>query len=310
MDSSPPRVLLLADLEAQDSHPVRHGAELRFLCPFCGDSKPRDNAHRCLNVNTAKGAWNCKRCGASGRIGEFEEHKAKDPAERRRGRLRRAFELPPIPMPPEPSEPAEINWRVHLREAIPLLRTPGAGYLQKRGIASEFAHEAGILFSPRWYNRPAVVFLLHDEQGREVAAQGRYINNSAQLKAITVGPKKFGVFATPGAWEQSLPAVILTEAPIDALSLAIAGYPAIALCGKTGPTWLRVKCGFRSVLLALDADGAGDAAAADIEALLMPFGAKCRRLRPEGAKDWNEMLLNIGRDALADWLAPRILLDW
>jgi hypothetical protein len=304
-----PRVLFLAELEAQDPHPVRHGSETRFLCPFCGDSKPRDNAHRCLNVNTAKGLWNCKRCGARGRIGEFQQERAKvTQTEWQRGRLRRAFELPPLPVRREPETAAEENWREHLKGTEPIPGTAGARYLEGRGIAGEFADCVGVLFAPRWYGRPAVVFELRDEQGRVVAAQGRFLSSVTGTKAITVGPKKFGAFSTPGAWHESLPGIILTEAPIDALSLAMAGYPAVALCGTSGPLWLQVGCGLRPVLLAFDADEAGDKVAAELEKTLAPYGVRCRRLRPEGAKDWNEVLLRIGRDALADWLALRVLM--
>lgn len=105
-----------------------------------------------------------------------------------------------------------------------------------------------------------------------------------------------------------LPALIVAEAPLDALSLAEAGYPAVALCGTDEPAWLHRICAFRRVLLAFDADEAGDRAGERLAPLLSSFGAKCERLRPEGGKDWNEVL-QAGREALGDWLALRVLTE-
>jgi DNA primase len=99
----------------------------------------------------------------------------------------------------------------------------------------------------------------------------------------------------------------LVEAPIDALSLAMCGFPSLALCGTSGPSWLHLACGLRRVALAFDADEAGDAAAIAIGAQIAPFGARCQRLRPEGFKDWNEWLMERGTEELEIFLAERLL---
>ncbi|MCE5199864.1 toprim domain-containing protein [bacterium] len=96
----------------------------------------------------------------------------------------------------------------------------------------------------------------------------------------------------------------MTEAPIDALSLALAQMPAIALCGTSGlPSWLVTRMAkpaapgrSRTVYLAFDADPAGDAAAAKIEGQLSLV--HCARLRPQSAKGWNAMLSTQGLDSL------------
>lgn len=93
-----------------------------------------------------------------------------------------------------------------------------------------------------------------------------------------------------GALDAQLPALLVTEAPLDALSLAEAGYPAVAVCGTEASAWMHRASAFRRVLLAFDADEAGDRAADKIAPHLASFGARPQRLRPEGAKDWNEML--------------------
>ena len=109
------------------------------------------------------------------------------------------------------------------------------------------------------------------------------------------------------AFDAALPAIIVCEAPIDALSLASCGFPALALIGCNAPAMLHRATAFRRVLLATDADGAGDHAAQAMAATLPAYGATCERLRPEGAKDWNEMLQEMGRAEMSDWLAERVL---
>lgn len=100
--------------------------------------------------------------------------------------------------------------------------------------------------------------------------------------------------------------ITVTEDPLDALSLAQIGFPAVALCGIRPPTWLHLVCAFRRVLLAFDADEAGDRATDTQTYALVSFGAHCERLRPDGFKDWNDALRG-GRDELSDWLALQIL---
>jgi DNA primase len=63
------------------------------------------------------------------------------------------------------------------------------------------------------------------------------------------------------------------------------------------------------VLIASDADPSGDAAAGEWRRQLGPFATDCERLLPKGAKDWNELLQAIGRDALADLLAGPVMME-
>lgn len=155
--------------------------------------------------------------------------------------------------------------------------------------------------------RPAMVFPLRDQSGALKGVHARYVDERETPKSRTLGDKKSAIFATSDALLPALPALIVTEAPLDALSLALAGYPAIALCGTSAPHWLHRACAFRRVLLAFDGDEAGEAATEKLAPHLASFGARVERLTPEGTKDWNEMLQTAGRDALADWLAERVL---
>lgn len=161
------------------------------------------------------------------------------------------------------------------------------------------AVSAGVRFCRRWIGGAAVVFPLYGEpvpngQQNLMAAQGRHLKGDGKR---TAGVLKQGVFASSwrassgreySPFDKAAPAVIVCEAPIDALSIAAAGYPALALCGVSAPDWLHRRCAFKRVLLA-------------------SFGARCERLVPEGAKNWNEMLCTTGSENLSQWLAPRVL---
>ena len=87
--------------------------------------------------------------------------------------------------------------------------------------------------------------------------------------------------------------VALTEAPIDALSLAQLGLPSLALCGTTWPAWLPSFLSDRQVYLAFDADDAGDSAATNLADVLTGLKISNDRLRPERCNDWNEELFSV-----------------
>jgi len=120
-----------------------------------------------------------------------------------------------------------------------------------------------------------------------------------------VSPNERGV-PDGGFWEQTKKGapVIVTEA----LSVAACGFPALALCGKSGwPQWLPMKCAFKEVLLAFDGDAVGEDGAAKLAQVLESLGAKVRCMAPQGAKDWNEMLMQQGVQGLDEWLCLQLL---
>ena len=326
-------MLSLEELEAFDPH-APHGQRRRFCCPLCGQDKARDGAHRSLSVETSTGLGRCFRCEAGGNLRDKWQDKWCPQRVQARAAMRQAFglgqatssstpeaALPAMAVVPDlasgspqlDSVPPEVSigsWHDQLRGLRPLARSPGQSYLKGRGLPLEVCLAARVKFSPSWLGRPAVVFPLYDEQDALVAAQGRYSDGREDPKARTVGQKKQGAFLTGRFWEQIKKGapVIITEAPIDALSLAACGFPALALCGKSGlPTWLPIKCAFKDVVLAFDADGAGEEGAAKLAPVLEVLGAKVSRLVPEKAKDWNEMLLLRDKDGLDEWLCQRLL---
>lgn len=316
--------LTLAELDAYDSHQGN-----RRLCPLCGDDKPRDSAHRSLSFDAQSGLWKCFRCGQSGKLREFwaEKPEYQPSQQRSRERLRQAFDLGGVveasknaqkPLKSPLNAPESPHWRENWDAGVPLSGTAGESYLHKRGVPLPVAQAAEVRFGPAWFGQASVVFPIKNRACEIVAAQGRAVRGAAKL---TCGPKREGVFFAPalkshssgaqdvfGPLDAALPAILLTEAPIDALSLAACGFPALALCGTSGPDWLRIVCGLRRVLLAFDADEAGDRAALAIAERLQPLGAKCRRLISPLGKDWNEALVGWGQANLSDWLTGEILL--
>lgn len=321
------------------------GPPTRRLCPLCGIDKPRDSAHRCLSLDRTTGLWKCFRCGEAGKVEEkWEDKSPRHALHQARQNLRQNFCLA-VPAPSAPDQLASVDsvvtdskavalasqpsklakdnftapssstvpwgWMGAWESAVAVAGTAGERYLQNRALSSVAITHAQLRFCSDWSGRASVVFPICNRGGDLVAVQGRAVKGDAKR---TFGPKKEGAFFAPievggrllDPLDRRAPAIIVVEAPIDALSLATCGFPALALCGTSGPSWLHIVCGLRRVILAFDADEAGDRAAEKLAPTLERFGAKCERMRPDGFKDWNDGL-RAERDELTDWLAERIL---
>lgn len=266
----------------------------RWCCPLCHGNRRMDDNHRSLAVQAITGGYVCHRCDAKGIVREHLESSPVMPA--------RSF---PAPVPsPTPAKPDDDRWRKFVADAKPITGTKGAAYLESRGIPADAAKRAGVKFGQWWKagdegDKPepfaAVIFEIVDREGQMVAAQARAITGDTKR---TRGQKLQGIFESfPGALES--PRVAITEAPLDALALASAGLPAIAICGKTGPEWLAEHLAGREVIIATDADKDGDKIAADL-AKLMRRTSPTVRLRPSGGKDWAEVAERFGLESVAE----------
>ncbi|MCX6344905.1 MAG: toprim domain-containing protein [Armatimonadetes bacterium] len=227
--------------------------------------------------------------------------------DQRAAKLARAFPTaPPVKRDPEPDPDSVVRFKRAVRQVKPLASTSAEAYLASRGIPSDVAKSALCKYAPEWVGiGEAVVFPIRNEEGKTIAANGRSLHTKANR---TLGPMKLGVFYTSGALEADPIAIV--EAPIDALTLALAGLPAIALCGTSSPAMWIVKrlatpaantpAGHsRTVYLATDNDTAGEQAAARISTGLSLI--RTIRLRPF-YKDWNEDLTTSGLDSLRERL--------
>jgi len=285
-------VLSLADLRAFDPRAKERSGESDFCCPLCGSGKPVDQEHRSLGVNLENGAWHCHRCDQSGKLFDFWTEKPLTRPLARRVPIRKPLTLPPLARrndAPPPDLPAPIEDRF-----LPLAGSPAADYLSGRGLPLALCQAAGVCYADNWYGRPAALFPIVNAGGYEIAAQGRYLTSLAgRPNFYTEGPKSGGLFAPAGAW--SAGEITITEAPIDALSLSLCGYPALALVGKSWPDWLPAFAAskLKRVYLAFDADEPGDEAAAKLAAELLSNDCRSERLRPTRAKDFNAQLLQV-----------------
>lgn len=325
----PVRMETRADFEAHDPDAKTRGNETRFLCPYPGCAGHQTGPeHRSLSYNEQSGLWHCHRCDAAGQDpAKWKPATAtgfKPRRERDRDALARFFAVPAPKATghettainategPEGASETVPLWRSCIGTPAPIEGTPGAAYLEGRGLPADFCARSGVKFAPDYYadkatgkrGRAAVVFPLRDTEGRTVAAQGRHLDPDARPKALhTKGGTNGGLFATPGAFDG--PVLVIVEAPIDALTLALCGLPAVATCGAGNfPDRLKRHALARVVLLAYDSDTAGDKASDKVtDALALAAPLAVHRLKPNGAKDWNELLQREGRDALAAFLA-------
>jgi hypothetical protein len=170
---------------------------------------------------------------------------------------------------------------------------PAPTTLDRERFPPRVATGAGVRYTDRWEHWQRndedrwqllgtswrVLFPTHGQDGTLIGIQGRAIEPEEYgNKAETRGT--LGVVLTEGA-ALSAAQVVVTEAPIDALSLAAAGVQAIGLCGTNMPDWLPEQLAGSSVALALDNDGPGEKATTALSARLVAVGARVERLRPE-----------------------------
>ncbi len=243
-----------------------------------------------MAVNLDSGLYVCHRCQSKGRLVDGTIGASLD------SNCRPAK----FPFPRHPSSAAPpLPYATLSRDTRPLVQGERGGrYLECRGISRSLAASAGVRYSENWYGTAMVVFPLVAANGDVIAAHGRSIVGTQKR---TRGPKSLAVFSLPDALHSDCFAIV--EGPIDALSLAACGCPAVALVGTSWPNWLLERGYNRRVLLATDNDAVGDHAAATLGGLLGQFGANVVRLQPP-QKDWNEHLVETGLDATFDTIAP------
>lgn len=294
-------MLSLADLQVCDPSARGSGRNRRYLCPECGDEKPRDAAHRVLVVDFTTGAFTCHRCKLSGKLSDWWTDRpspSPSPAVRSRVAARRAFEPAPQTAPPPPPETPRYDYGAELRRLVKLSGTPGADYLSGRGLSGRVRDAR---YSPCFLGRPAVVFALRGESGSIVGLSGRYVDGLEHSKRTIKQSAERGIYAPPGTLQSAT--VLITEAPIDAASLSECWVSALATNGTAFPDWLAPKLAPRRVICAHDRDGAGESAAIKAADALGALGTPAARLSPpEGHKDWNAALQGMGTECLRAWV--------
>ena len=212
--------------------------------------------------------------------------------------LERHAGLPrPAPVPTSPNAPDRRN-RLRLPAPAERLWDPVRDFLTTaRGLDPallERCRQDGILYAD---SRRNAVFVCRDRHQHPVGAElvgTRPAPDGRSFKGMAPGSRK----ARGGFWlpanPDDLDVLLLVESAVDALSalrlLAPSLPPDTLLASTAGiattlPRWLQA---FRAprILCAYDADPAGDQAAD----ALRRNAPHCSRLRPVGAKDWNDLL--------------------
>lgn len=308
--------LTLAQLEEFDSRSPNRGRERRFACPLCGHNKPIDAPHRSLAVNTENGSFFCHRCQTKGRLREFWDETRLITPKRKKTRLKliSQFSLTKKKdIKEEKNEDLDEKIRKYRSE---FLHSPAEIYLLNRYIPTDIGYRAGCGYAEKWEHWEKnndkwklqgidrrVVFPIYNQAGKIVAVHGRAIDeNHYASSKITRGDKSQGLFLSD-ANVLNRQYLAICEGAIDAMSLAVCGIPAVAMTGTTPPDWFYRKMAFKNILLATDADEAGDKSALKLQTELITRGAKVFRLRPKLAKDWGEVLEQLGEDEMRNHLS-------
>lgn len=174
--------------------------------------------------------------------------------------------------------------------------SPGAAYLERRGILLDIAQRLRIGWGTVGALAGRVVFPLCDPDGEPTSAIGRAITDQARPKykalAADAGYSKtlFNGGAIAQAKRSGHP-LIVVEGPMDTAACVAAGIPLTVAIGSTTYRYPEHFAGLSTVILALDNDAAGQAArqalwlaltARGIEVLLLPASAL------NGCKDLGE----------------------
>ncbi len=327
------QTLSLMDLETFDSRAKRYGSERRFLCPICGDSKPRDDDHRSLAVNVNTGAYICHRCKVTGLIIEKHTKSTFTPRKvRAAAALARVFSVEAIPTPtPKDKNVSDSRDQAKALSKLEKMRarmknwqaafsdSPAQKYLEKRGITPATAKAFGCGYTAAWehwakddegrffieHTDERVVFPITDRDGNLIAYHGRAITDVfyRSLK-ISTGDKSLGLSQLPDTLESDVTAIV--EGPVDAMALYQCGMNAAALVGTSAGDWLTSALAFRKVFVGMDADESGDDGSETLIGILRSCGARAVRMRPKGCNDWGEFLENFGADALRTFIEHRI----
>jgi hypothetical protein len=324
-------VLSMAALEQHDPESPQRAKTRRFLCPLpacSGNQNPRE--HRSLAVNVADGLWKCHRCGEGGKLAEFWTD---TPA----GVTYTPSKKTPQPvhvLQPDktidecPLDDNRLDWLSKQPRLSADVASPGREYLKRRGLDIEQCIAAKVIYAPDFRGRPGVIFPMYGDINRKVlgGAQLRFIDNHPDLHRMETfkgSNMSQTMFMTAGAIPENRDHawfLCVTEAPIDALSLSCAGIPAVATIGKKSalPDWIMRVLKFPAfVILASDNDKAGQDMAAKVQqqiqarmppkhSFILPIGCpesywKSQSVvirHPRTGKDWNEVLVKFGVDAV------------
>src|SRR5919108_5229459 len=323
MSSETPRDnLTLSEADLATCHPIvgEGGHVLRALCPFHGSDRQRS-----LRVQVHSGRFVCFACGAWGYMDtartqwrEEQQRQAafqRPSARRQRMPRRRQPSLPrarpavaaarersahpPVPPAPAAARPDLAQQLTAFQAALPGSR--GTTYLQQRGIPLALAQQVGVGYAApgtwphaaRDWRGGRVVFPHTTPDGQVVNLYGRAVGTAEHVPKAArhdhlPGTKGYFNATAPQAGAGPL---WVCEGAFDALALLAAGVPrVVAIFGVQGWRWAWARA-VRELVLALDADAAGQQQWRALARQAALRGKRVAVLPPEaygGYKDANE----------------------
>jgi DNA primase len=233
---------------------------LKGNCPLPSHtSKSKDTFY----VNETKNVWychsdSCKQNGkkAGGNVIDFvqamENCSAYEAAKKLSGNL-------PATVPEKPAPVVEENKPL----AFTLKDIAYCDYLKARGISEETAQKFGVgLFPGKGSMAGRLVIPIKDENGALVAYCGRALGNEEPKYLLPAGFYKsrvlFNRFAVKGD------VVVIVEGYFQCMAVSQAGFPCVALMGRTLSDVQEKLLTFKRIALMLDADEPGQEATKEL----------------------------------------------
>ena len=245
------------------------GEELRGRCPL-----HEGDGVNAFHVSVSKNAFHCFSCQAKGNVLDFVAAMEKCSVRDAAVKLTEWFAISHPAAgsstgapPPRPAVSAEQNQPLgFVLKGI----DPTHSYLNERGIARDTAERFGVgYFSGRGSMSGRLVIPIHNEQGELVAYAGRSIDGTEPRYKLPPGFHKSQVLYNLHRCTGQQ--VVLVEGFFDCLKVSQAGFACVALMGSTlsAQQETLLISHFKEVLLMLDGDSAGQAAAEAISQKLV-----------------------------------------
>jgi hypothetical protein len=324
-----------------------NGQRTRHICPGCGaahefsryvdtengNAYVDDRVGKCNRTNNCNYHYTPKQYFAeNGFPGDFKKSPFKSRKARTAAALSRVFSVGAIgnPSPEHKNDPeGDSEAKAKLERLQSQMKqyqasfenSPAQEYLISRGITPETAEAFGCGYAAAWQHWEKdkeehwqltgtdrrVVFPITDPEGNVLAIHGRAIDAEfLDTPKKTKGSRKEALFQAANDFDADI--LFLVEGPADAMALHECGFSAVASVATSIPSWLPNRLAFRKVFVAFDADETGNRDAEKHINELRAHGVRAVRLIPEGGKDFNDILMNAGADALRRFVEEKTAL--
>lgn len=275
---------------------VRAGNEWKACCPFHPDRSPS------FTIFAGDRRFHCFGCGASGDVLDFVQ-RSRSVTLIEAARMLGAGMLPKLAtraVPVRDGKPENVaRARRIWRDAAPVSDTPAQAYLRRRGITIEAppAFRFARLSHPDGGDHPCLVALVTSPDDKPLGIQRTYLAEDGVKAAVSAVKLSLG-FVGGGAIRLAPAAseLIVAEGAEDGLTLLQElRLPVWVAAGASMLPRMMFPAVVGSVVIAADADGPGEVAAAKAAQAFIRRGLAVRTMRPApGCKDWNQQLLTMG----------------